>query len=129
MSCEIDTRPDARHGSLSGCRRVGSRRRHGLSLLELLAVVTILAVLSAVVVKGFSGADAEARKEACYINKGDIELQARLWFRNKASWPASDLSNIGADTQYFPGELPTCPVDGSTYTLDPVTHLVIGHTH
>ena len=101
----------------------------GLSQLELLGVVTILAVLATIVVGGFSGADDESRTQACYVNKGDIEIQAGLWFRDHGRWPASDLSDIALDAEYFPGGLLTCPVDGSPYELDPSTHRVVGHTH
>ncbi len=127
MSCELDTRCYTCQVRSLVCVRDGQRR--GLSLLELLAVVTILAVLAAIVVKSFSGADTVARREACYVNKGDIEIQARLWFRDNRSWPANNLIDIGADPQYFPGSLPICPVDGSAYVLGSATHLVIGHTH
>ncbi len=98
-------------------------------MLEMLAVVTILGILAAVVVAGFSAADSDARVQACYVNKGNIELQARLWFRNYGTWPATDLSNIGADSGYFPDGLPTCPVDQNGYTLDAATHNVVGHVH
>lgn len=101
----------------------------GLSQLELLAVVTILAVLATIVVSGFSGADVESRTQACYVNKGDIEIQAALWFRDHGRWPASDLSDISLDPDYLPDGLPRCLVDGSAYKLDSTTHRVIGHTH
>jgi hypothetical protein len=37
------------------------------------------------------------------------------------------LSDIGADPDYFPDGLPTCPSTGAAYRLDPVTHRVVGH--
>jgi len=46
----------------------------------------------------------------------------------KGAWPANDLSDIGADSNYFPDGTPTCPVSGQPYRLDPTTHRVIGHT-
>jgi len=129
MPCAINSRRNMCRVWPPKCGCVRSCDRYGLSLLEMLAVVSILAVLATIVVGGYSGADQEARKEACYVNKGDIEIQARLWFRDNSSWPANNLSDIGANTQFFPGGLPTCPVDGSAYVLDPTTHLVVGHTH
>ena len=69
------------------------------------------------------------KKSACYANKGDIELQVKLWRRNNGSYPAANLSDIGADTAYFPSGLPACPVDGTAYTIDTTTGLVTGHTH
>ena len=32
------------------------------------------------------------------------------------------------DMSYFPACIPNCPVSGGTYTLDPVTKRVSGHT-
>jgi len=52
-------------------------------------------------------------------NKGDIELQVKLWKRNKSSYPAANLSDIGADVSYFPGSLPVCPGRRQQhYTID-----------
>jgi hypothetical protein len=51
-----------------------------------------------------------------------------LWRRANGTWPAADLSAIGADANYFPEGLPTCPVDGAVYTID-TNGAVVGHTH
>lgn len=109
-------------------RHVQNKQR-AFSLLEMLAVVAILGLLAAVVLANFSSTSNTAKKRACYVTKGEIELQVRLWYRDKGSWPQNNLSNIGADTGYFPEGLPTCPVDGTAYTIDGTTHRVVGHTH
>jgi general secretion pathway protein G len=101
----------------------------GLSLLELLAVIAIVGLLAAIVLVNFRPTSEGANKNACYVTKGEINLQVRLWQRDKGSWPQTNLSDIGADAAYFPAGLPTCPVDGSTYTIDGTTHEVVGHTH
>jgi prepilin-type N-terminal cleavage/methylation domain-containing protein len=103
--------------------------RHGFSLMELVAVVTILGVLALLVLPRLSQHQTNAKKSACQAIQGDIELQVRLWKRNSGSYPAANLSNIGADSSYFPGGVSTCPVDGTSYTIDTTTGLVIGHTH
>lgn len=103
--------------------------RPGVTLLQLLAVITILGILSGIVMyRVFLSRDTTSRN-ACYVLKGQIELQTQLWYRHHGSWPATDLSDIGADTDYFPEGLPSCPVDGSSYSIDATTHHVIGHTH
>jgi type II secretory pathway pseudopilin PulG len=94
-----------------------------------MAAMAILGVLALLVVPRLANHQASAKKSACYANKGDIELQAKLWRRNKGSYPAANLSDIGTDTSYFPGGLPVCPVDGAAYTIDTTTGRVIGHTH
>lgn len=108
------------------------RRRHShqaFSLLELVAVAALLGVLATIIIRRVHNYHNEAKVAACYMNKGDIEIQAELWMHNTGSWPASDLSDIGADLNYFPESLPTCPVDGSAYAIDPLTGLSIGHNH
>ena len=106
-----------------------SQQITAFSLMEIMAVLVILGILAAVMVPRMSAHQDKGKKSACYANKGDIELQVKLWKRNKSSYPAANLSDIGADVSYFPGSLPVCPVDGTAYTIDTTTGRVIGHTH
>jgi len=94
-----------------------------------MAVVAVIAAIAALVVPRVIGHYDDARRAACDANQAEIELQAKLWRRNSGSYPAADLSNIGVDPLYFPEGLPTCPVDGTTYTIDTTSGLVIGHSH
>jgi prepilin-type N-terminal cleavage/methylation domain-containing protein len=103
--------------------------RRGVSMLEMLIVVTILGVLAAIVLPRLGPQAGQAKTTGCQVNKGNIEIQAQLWFRNKGSWPAADLSDIGSNSVYFPEGLPTCPVDGSSYTFDSSSETVVGHAH
>ena len=106
-----------------------NRFRHAYSLVELVAVAVLLGVLASIIIRRVHSYNDEAEVAACDTNQGDIEIQAELWLHNSGSWPASDLSDMGADINYFPDGLPSCPVDGSSYALDPATGLVIGHNH
>ena len=99
------------------------------SLTELMAVMVILGVLAILIVPRVSNHQDTSKRAACYANQGDIELEVKLWKRNNASYPAANLSDIGASTTYFPSGLPVCPVDGTPYTISTTTGLVIGHTH
>ena len=103
--------------------------RRGFSLTELMAVLGILGVLAVLIVPRVVGHHDTSKRAACDTNQGEIELQVKLWRRNQGAYPAANLSNIGADTAYFPSGLPLCPVDGSAYTIDTTSGLVIGHTH
>ena len=104
-------------------------RAGAFSLMELMAVLAILGILAAVVVPRMSAHQDKGKKSACYANKADIELQVKLWKRDKSSYPVANLSDIGADTTYLPGGLPVCPVDGTAYTINTTTGRVVGHTH
>jgi general secretion pathway protein G len=99
--------------------RVRSRRRRGgFSLLELLAVVTILGIIAVVVIPRIGVSSSTAKKNADAQNKAEINSAVERWVFEKGTYPASDLSDIGGDADYFPSGLPTNPVTGKAYTLD-----------
>lgn len=99
------------------------------SLTELMTVLVILGVMALLIVPRISNHQDTSKRAACYANQGDIELQTKLWKRANGTYPAADLSDIGASTTYFPSGVPVCPVDGMPYTINTTTGLVNGHTH
>lgn len=103
--------------------------RLAFSLLELMAVVAIVGIVTTLIVTRMVGSNESADIASCYVFKGDIEVQAEVWNHNTGSWPAGNLADIGGDLNYFPEGLPICPVDGTAYTIDTATGLVIGHSH
>lgn len=114
----------------AGDKRIAGRLAFAaFTLVELLVVLAILSILAFVILSRFSNTSAASRKAACYAYTRDINVQVRLWWRNKGSWPANNLADIGANGTYFPEGLPKCPVDGSAYVLDTATHRVTGHSH
>lgn len=108
--------------------RIGSCRQ-ALSLLELLAVVTLMGIIAVIAVPRLTGSSNQTRANACFSNVGTIEVQAQLWRRNKGSAPAANLDDIMSDATYFPDGPVVCPIDQSEYTLDRSTLRVDGHTH
>jgi prepilin-type N-terminal cleavage/methylation domain-containing protein len=109
---------------------VQSRHRlAAFTIIELLAVVTILGVLAAIAIPRATSRVAETARNACQLNRAEIELQTQLWRRNHSGYPTASLTDIGADTAYFPEGLPECPVDGTSYTIDTTTGRVTGHAH
>jgi general secretion pathway protein G len=103
--------------------------RKAFSLMELIAVVAILGILAALIVPRLVSGTDVAKEKACYHNRAEINITVERYYMHNNAWPANDLTNIGADPEYFPDGLPTCPVSGQQYRLDPVTHRVVGHTN
>jgi prepilin-type N-terminal cleavage/methylation domain-containing protein len=102
---------------------------HGFSLMELLTVILMLGIMAAMVISRLTSVDDNADQQACFCQKAQIEVQCQLFRRNTGAFPTSTLSNISGNTAYFPSALPTCPVDGSAYTINTTTGRISGHTH
>jgi prepilin-type N-terminal cleavage/methylation domain-containing protein len=117
---------------LDGSRMVLQMTSHqqkqaAFSLMELLAVVTILGILAALILPRVVNSSDTAKDKTCFHNRAEINITVEQYYLNTGTWPANDLSDIGADPNYFPDGLPTCPVSGQPYRLDPTTHRLIGH--
>jgi general secretion pathway protein G len=122
--------PAPRHGRFELlARRMNVRQfnRLAFSLLELIAVVTILGIIAALILPRVVGGTDLATGRTCEHNRAEINITVEQYYLHNNVWPANDLSDIGADLNYFPDGLPTCPVSGQPYRLDPTTHRVVGH--
>jgi prepilin-type N-terminal cleavage/methylation domain-containing protein len=104
-------------------------RNNGFSLLEILAVVVLMGIVAMIAIPRFGKTSDSAKVTTCHINTGNIEVQASLWFRNKGTWPAGDLSDIFANPNYFPDGRTVCPLDGTSYSFDSTAEAVVGHSH
>lgn len=100
-------------------------KKGGFSLLELLAVVTILGIIAAIIVPRVTTSSDTAKQRVMEHHKATINSAVERWYIDNNSWPALDLSDIGADINYFPEGIPANPVDGSAYALNATTHRVI----
>ncbi len=94
-----------------------TRKRRGFSLLELLAVVTILGIIAAVVIPRISVSAGTAKANAHQQNIAELNSAVERWYFEKGTYPKSDLSDIGTDPAYFPDGIPSNPM-GSGYELD-----------
>ena len=94
------------------------KRRAGFSLLELLAVVTILGIIAVVVIPRVSVSAEAAKTNAHKQNVAEINGAVERWYFEKGKYPKSDLSDIGTDAKYFPDGIPKNPLDDSVYKLN-----------
>jgi|SRR5882757_6766155 general secretion pathway protein G len=101
-----------------------NRKRTGFSLMELLAVVTILGIIAAIIVPRVAVSSDTSKAKVAAHDKATINSAVERWYVEKGTWPANNLSDIGADTNYFPDGVPVNPIDGSAFTLNAVTHRV-----
>src|SRR4051812_12388193 len=100
------------------------RKNAAFSLMELLAVVTILGIIAAIIVPRVAVSSDTAKAKVNSHNKATINAAVERWYVEKSAWPAVNLSDIGADTNYFPDGVPVNPTNGAAYTLNAATHRV-----
>jgi prepilin-type N-terminal cleavage/methylation domain-containing protein len=101
-----------------------ARGHRAFSMMELLAVVTILAIIAAIIVPRLTVSNDTAKAKLNAHNKATINAAVERWYIEKGSWPAENLAEISADAEFFPDGMPTNPVDGSAYSLNSNTHRV-----
>ncbi|MEN1680107.1 MAG: prepilin-type N-terminal cleavage/methylation domain-containing protein [Planctomycetota bacterium] len=100
-----------------------TRRRTGFSLMELLAVVTILGIIAAIIVPRVSLSTSNAKSKVDAHNRATINAALERYFIEEGDWPAN-LGVIANNTNYFPEGIPTDPTDGSAYSLNTTNHRV-----
>lgn len=99
-------------------------KKRGFSLLELLAVVTILGIIAAIIVPRVTVSSATAKTKVRDHHKATINAAVERYYIDNNAWPANNLSDIGVNANYFPDGIPTNPVDNTAYTLNATTHRV-----
>ncbi len=99
-------------------------RKFGFSLMELLAVVTILGIIAAIIVPRISTSSDTAKQKVRNHHAATINAAVERWYIDKNSWPADNLTDIGADVNYFPEGLPLNPFEGGAYALNTTTKRV-----
>ena len=109
---------------------VMTKKRKGVTLIELLIVVIILAALSAIAIPRISKSAAAAKANVCKANIDIINSTIEMYKVDTGSYPAN-LITIVTNTSYFPDGVPKCPVDDASYPPALVNNRVdeTGHDH
>jgi general secretion pathway protein G len=92
--------------------------------MELLAVVTILGIIAAIIVPRVTVSSDTAKQKVNAHNKATINAAVERYYIETGTWPAADLSPMSTNTSYFPDGVPTNPINGGAYTLNATTHRV-----
>ena len=92
-------------------------QQRGVTLVELLIVVLILAALSTIAIPRISESASNAKAKSCYTNIDIINSAIEQYHHDTGSWP-SDLEDVTKDKNYFPDGEPQCAVDGKKYSKD-----------
>lgn len=89
--------------------------KKGVTLVELLIVVLILAALSAIAIPRISQSAANAKANACATNIDVINSAIELYYADNGAYPPN-LTTVSNDTSVFPDGTPTCPVTDAVYS-------------
>jgi general secretion pathway protein G len=100
--------------------------KRGFSLLELLLVVVLIGIVATIIMARISNSTDTAKCRACQHNRVELNSAIERYGVENGGYPAS-LSDLNLPT-YFPGGIPTCPVTGSTYSMNTTTHRIDGHS-
>jgi prepilin-type N-terminal cleavage/methylation domain-containing protein len=92
-------------------------KRKGVTLIELLIVVLILAALSAIAIPRISQSATQAKSKACQTNIDILNSSIELYHAEEGAYPTGgDLTLVTGNQAYFPDGAPECPITEAVYT-------------
>lgn len=103
-------------------------KRKGVTLIELLIVVLILAALSAIAVPRISQSATNAKAKACMTNIDILNSSIELYNAENGAYPPL-LTTVTNDTSLFPDGAPKCPINDAAYPSALVNKRVDGSEH
>jgi prepilin-type N-terminal cleavage/methylation domain-containing protein len=86
----------------------------GVTLIELLIVVLILAALSAIAIPRISQSATNAKGNACSTNIDVLNSAIEMYNADNGSYPLN-LSTVAGSPTYFPDGAPECPITEAVY--------------
>jgi len=93
---------------------VKKQKNKGVTLIELLIVVLLLAALAAIAIPRISQSAANAKAEACKANIDIINQAIERYYLTYDKYPAT-LPIVTWNTNNFPDGEPRCPVINNRY--------------
>ena len=107
-----------------------NKARKGVSLVELLIVVLILAALSAIAIPRISQSATNAKSKACLTNIDVLNSAIELYNADHGEYP-TNLQTVTQDITLFPDGEVYCPITDAVYSNSLVNNRVdaSGHNH
>ena len=93
---------------------VRKTKRMGVTLIELLIVVLILAALAAIAIPRISQSAQNSKLNACTTNVDVLNSAIEMYNADNSAYPAT-LSVVSGSVTYFPDGAPTCPITTNVY--------------
>jgi len=87
------------------------RSKKGFTLVELMVVVIILGILVAIAIPIYNNVTGDAQKKACAANERTLEGAVAMYQAANGGKKPDNLDDLVPN---FIGEIPTCPVDGTS---------------
>ena len=97
-------------------RRVSPHRKKGISLLEVIAALTLTAIIAAVGIRHLSTPGTTAHQRTCDMTRQTLQGYAERYRDDTGQFPRRNLAEIES-TNYAGAVLPTCPVTGQAYQI------------
>ena len=102
------------------------RRTAGFTLLEMLAVITIIGIIASIVISRVSHHALDAKRKSCWQYKADLNSAIESYRFETGGLPA----NVGVlEGTYYPQVVPKCPITQLDYDIDVTTGRIMGHAH
>ena len=107
-----------------------TKNRKGFTLIEMMLVVGIIALLTAIVLPKFTNLSGKAQTEALAAQIKSLNTQLQLYKIDKGVYPATMTTAAWSDvTNYWPDGIPSPNVSGKKWVYDSTAGIVTGVTN
>src|SRR5579884_2904232 len=95
-------------------------KQRGFTLLEMMVVVAIIAILTAILIPNFTHARAQAATSACMSNMKTIATAMELYYTDNQAYPAAvkaPVTSVTGLAAYLGNQNPVDPAGSGTYEV------------
>jgi prepilin-type N-terminal cleavage/methylation domain-containing protein len=98
------------------------KNKKGFTLVELMVVVVIIGILTAIAIPVYNSVTAKSEEKTCLANQRTIDSAVQVGLANGDKFEDIDTVAKLVSKGYLAVE-PKCPSEGTGYTIDATTHL------